>query len=232
MEISNRLKKVASYVPKCDTMADIGTDHGYIPIYLVKRDIVNSAIAMDLRRGPLNKAKENVEQYKLADRVELRLSDGLEKLRDNEVQSIVIAGMGGLLTANILEDGKEVLTTGKTLVLQPQSEIFKVRQKIHEIGYKIVEEEMFIDMNKTYTVIVSIKGEEEYHNFLYYQYGKILLEKKSKVLLSFLEKEKYTYEDLYKRLKSNNTDNVNERLLQIEKSLSMIDEAMKYYEVS
>ena len=123
MQMSKRLQAVADLVTEGDRIADIGTDHGYVPIFLLERARIPSAIAMDINRGPLERAKKHIREHSLEDRVKLRLSDGVKALKEDEADAVVIAGMGGGLIVKILREGKEVLESVRELVLQPQSEI-------------------------------------------------------------------------------------------------------------
>lgn len=151
MEMSARLKLIAGFVTEGYVVADIGTDHGYIPIWLIKADRIPRAIAMDIGKGPLERAQENIKQYGYEDRIETRLSDGLKELRENEADSVVIAGMGGPLIVSLLEAGKTALNTVKELILSPHTDIYLVRHYLIENGYDIVREEMVYDMGKYYT---------------------------------------------------------------------------------
>lgn len=109
MQLSERLRAVAALVMSGGTVADIGTDHAYIPIYLIQTDAVSRAIAMDVNPGPLSRAREHIAQYGLESEIETRLSDGLAALRPGEADSVVIAGMGGALMRRILEEGRDRL---------------------------------------------------------------------------------------------------------------------------
>ena len=106
MKLDSRLMAIANLVSKNRIFADIGTDHAYLPVYLVENGIVNRAIAADLRVGPLDNAKETVVSHNLTDKIELRLSDGLDNFKENEAQEIAVAGMGGLLIASCVERTK------------------------------------------------------------------------------------------------------------------------------
>ena len=134
MQLSARMERLASKVPYGSRLADVGTDHGYIPIALVLRGKISSAVAMDVNPGPLKRAEEHICGQKLSAYIETRLSDGLTALQAGEADTVLIAGMGGNLTKRILAEGKEVLETVKELVLQPQSEIWKVRRWLRENG--------------------------------------------------------------------------------------------------
>ena len=126
MKLSERLELVLSFVEPGESAADVGTDHGHVPVELVRRTIVKKAVAMDVRKGPLERAEEHVEEVGLSGKIELRLSDGLAKLKAGEADTVVIAGMGGKLTCRILEQGRHVWenwSEGKErLILSPQSE--------------------------------------------------------------------------------------------------------------
>ena len=152
MEISKRLTAVAEFV-KYRTIADIGTDHGYIPCFLALNKKIDSAFACDVNEGPLEKAKENIALNGLENVIKPRLGSGLSALGDDTAETIVIAGMGGLLICNILNDEKEKLKNIKQLVLQPQRDTDSVRKLLHSLGFVIEDEEMLIDNGKYYTII-------------------------------------------------------------------------------
>lgn len=229
MELSKRMTAVASMVSKGGRMVDVGTDHAYIPIYLVRNGLVARAIAADIRTGPLSRAKENVMAYGLDKLIDCRLSDGLSQVNHDEVDSIVIAGMGGDLITQILKRGQSVFTTDKELVLQPQSEIYKVRHAIHDMGYKIIEEKMLVDEGKYYVIIKAIKGYQSYYDEYQYYYGDYLIRKCDPVLLTYLQKEKSTYESILSDLSSITSERGKFRAQEITKNLVLIKGALEYY---
>ena len=155
------MKAVASMVTPGNRLADIGTDHGYVPIALLQGKRIPKAIAMDVNKGPLQRACEHIAECQLEDYIETRLSDGVEKLKVGEVDTILIAGMGGELVIRILSEGKEVCRNAKELVLQPQSELEKVRKYLHEEKYRIVDEDMVIEDGKYYPMMKVIPVEED-----------------------------------------------------------------------
>lgn len=136
------MKAVASMVTAGYTLCDVGTDHGYVPIALVQGNIIPKAIAVDINKGPLERANEHIRANGLTEQITTRLSNGLEAIHDGEVDSIVIAGMGGELVIHILTAGETVCRSAKELILQPQSEVSKVREYVRNTGYKIVDEDM------------------------------------------------------------------------------------------
>ena len=139
MQLSQRLSSVASMVTAGNCLADVGTDHGYVPIYLYERNIIPHAIAMDVNKGPLERATLHIAESGMKEAIETRLSDGLAALKPGEADSVVIAGMGGPLIIRILSTYPEVTDSLKELILQPQSEIPEVRMWLYEHGYEIIE---------------------------------------------------------------------------------------------
>ena len=115
MELSKRLQAVADLVSDGRTVADVGTDHGYIPIYLIQSGKCARAIAMDVNKGPLQRAKDHIEEQGLSCQIATRLSDGVQHLEAGEVECIVIAGMGGALTIRILEQGEKFFDHSRNL---------------------------------------------------------------------------------------------------------------------
>lgn len=187
--LSKRLKQVADMVKKCNVIADIGTDHGYIPIYLVKNGIAKRAVAADISPGSCKKAQLNIGISHLSDLIDVRCGNGLEVIEKGEkIDAIVIAGMGGLMTISVLESSKDTVEGAEQLVLQPQRDIDKVRRYLHSIGYKITDEKMIVESDKFYNIINAEKGNEEY-NDIEYLFGRKLIESKSSVLNEYVERE-------------------------------------------
>ncbi len=158
MELSPRLKKIADLIPKGSILADIGTDHAYLPAYCVKEGICPGALAMDVNKGPLKSAEQTVNQYGISDKIELRLADGINGLRPNEANVIVIAGMGGLLIKEILKNNPEVLTEGTTLILQPMLAQKELRQYLFDSGNAVTDEYLAKEGDKVYNIIVAKAG--------------------------------------------------------------------------
>ena len=189
MELSRRLYTVASAVSAGNRLVDVGTDHGYVPIYLVSHGICPSAIAMDVNQGPLERAESHIRAEGLHTLIQTRLSDGMAKLEWEETDSVVIAGMGGDLIRRILLAREDLLKKGLELVLQPQSEWFKVRHTLHEEGYRIIHEWFLKEDGKYYVVIKAVPGEETYPTETEYAYGSLLEEECIPVYREYLEKE-------------------------------------------
>lgn len=153
MELSGRLLAVASLVTAGYRVVDIGTDHAYIPIYLVQKGLTDSAIAMDINEGPLKRAKAHVKESGMEGKIGLRLSDGFEKLRPSEADAAVLAGMGGPLMIRLLKEYPETVLSLQELILQPQSETAKVRAFLLEEGFFFLREDMVKDDGKYYSMM-------------------------------------------------------------------------------
>lgn len=227
MELSLRMEQVVAMAETCSAAADIGCDHGYVSIELIRRKIAGTVIAMDVRQGPLSRAQEHIEREHLTGQIQCRLSDGLEKLQPGEVQEIVIAGMGGPLMIRILENGRESLDRVQTLVLQPQSEIPEVRRYLHKSGWKITQETMIKEEGKYYTVIQVKPGKETYERPLEYQYGACLLRDRCGIFEEYLKQEEKQYETICRRLERENTRKAVERLEEVRLLLEQNREAQR-----
>ena len=118
MQISHRLERVASNVTCGGVVADIGCDHGFTSIYLIENKMADHVIAMDINKGPLERAKDHVREYNMENDIELRLSDGAKELVPGEADTLLISGMGGMLITKILNDSKEVVTTVRYFACQ------------------------------------------------------------------------------------------------------------------
>ena len=228
MELSTRLMTVAGGVTKGNRLADIGTDHGYIPIYLVQEGICPSAIAMDVNQGPLDRADAHIKEYRLSDKIGTRLSNGLEKLDPSEADSIVIAGMGGALMTDILTRGIHVVNAGKEFILQPQSEIFKVRHFLHENGYAIVKEQILKEEGKYYFIIKALPGQQRYEEEFLYEYGEYLLREKSPLMLEYLEREMNKYHKILESLEENSSEASQVRRQEMKSCILKLEKAYHY----
>ena len=229
MELSIRLKTVAEAVTPGNRVADIGTDHGYVPIYLVKNNLSPGGIAMDVNKGPLEKAKEHIRAEKLSGKIATRLGNGLAPLEPGETDTVVIAGMGGDLICKILKAKPEFLIEGKELILQPQSEVMEFRKFLWESGYTIVAEDMVLEDGKYYPMmrVVYENAQKEIPDVLALKYGEKLLEQKHPVLKQYLLWQKMQKEKILGNLQKNAKKDVSSRKEEIEEELSYIAHALE-----
>lgn len=207
--LSKRLKNVADMVTKGYIVADIGTDHGYVPIYLIKNGIVPKAYAMDINEGPLKIADKNICLEGLQDKITTVLSDGMNEMTSEMAESVVIAGMGGDLITDILNRGKNIKGI-KELVLSPHKRVDIVRKYLLDNNWKITDENMVIDNNKFYTILRAVpEKEESEYDETELMYGRLLLTTKNPVLKKYLEKENKMYEEVLKKVENSKNETIN-----------------------
>lgn len=162
ISLSNRLLAVAGLAGSSDCVCDIGTDHGFVPIYLINSGAARHVIAMDINEGPLERAKEHIKEFGLENMIETRLSNGMEKLLAGEADTIICAGMGGLLMKRILEEGAPRDKNIKHMVLQPQSDLAAFREYLRQEKFFIEDEEEIFEDGKYYVAMrVLISDENE-----------------------------------------------------------------------
>lgn len=235
MSLSPRLKAVADMVTSKNRVCDVGCDHGYLPIYLVRQKISPKVLAMDVKEGPLGHARENVRKAGLEDYITLRLSDGLGGFAAGEAETLVCAGMGGRLMQRILCRETAKARSFRELILQPQSELKAFRGFLREEGYSILWEDMIEEDEKFYPIIKAVPREqtaakEENHNCreLEDRFGPVLLKRKHPVLIAYLEREREGAERLRALLEeSRGSEKAAERLEEHKKETEYIEEALK-----
>ncbi len=227
VQLSERLLAAAGMVTKGNIVADIGCDHAYTSIYLCQAGIAPKVIAMDVNKGPLAGAKAHVEEAGLAEQIDIRLSDGLQKLLPGEADTVLLCGMGGLLMIKILSDYPEATVSLKELILQPQSEVGEVRRFLHKQGYEITKEHMLKEDGKFYMMMRAVPCAEpqSYEKECEYLYGKLLLEEKNEVLSEFLDREHRLRSDVLAALSGQDTENARHRKESLQKEFALIEEA-------
>lgn len=193
MELSKRLKKIAEYVDKCGSIADIGTDHGYIPIYLVKEGICKKAIASDINKGPIEKAKVNVVFEGVSDKVKCLLGPGLNPLKVGEVDGVILAGMGGNLTRDILLNDMDKVKKYDFLILQPAQNPEVLREFLYKNNYEILDEDLIKDEGRFYELF-KVKYNEASEKLVFedeldYEVSPLLRKKNHPLLKEFLEEK-------------------------------------------
>lgn len=187
MKINNRLKLVGDYVDKGTIPLDIGCDHAKLSIYLLKERNFPFVYASDNKSGPLNQAKENVDYYNLADRIELIKAEGLNSLND-KIDTITVTGMGGLTINKMFLENRDKLTNIKTIILSPNNFIKEVRETITSLGYYLKDEELVEESDKLYHVLVFSKGNRIYSDEELYL-GPILMTKNKEIIKKYYRNE-------------------------------------------
>lgn len=188
IKLNDRLLTAVPYVREGKRFADIGTDHAYLPIYLMNLGKISIAIAADINQGPLDKAQENITKYELKDRIQTVLCDGLSKVDAYSVDDIAIFGMGGELIVKIIDEASWVKDGDKRLILQPMTHPEKVRKYLAENGFDILGETLSLDRGKIYqTICAQYDGfVREYDEFTY-SFGEHILGDRCELLSELLE---------------------------------------------
>lgn len=188
MNLSERLIHIINMIPKCDCLADIGTDHGFIPIYSIQNNIAYRAIASDINKGPIRVANININKYNLKDKIQTRIGSGLSTLKENEADVIVIAGMGGVLISEIIESHIEIARSSRWLILQPVQYPEVLRRYLLSSGFNIVDEDIVKDENKYYYIIkVENSPSQKYTKEVYYYTGTKLIQKGNPLIKEYIE---------------------------------------------
>jgi len=211
MRLSPRLQTIANYVKEGSIVADIGTDHGYVPVYLVENGVAKGAIAADINEGPLKNAQGYIEQKKMNDLIETRLGNGLKPINVGEVDTVIIAGMGGLLIRDILEESKELAKTIKYFILQPMVASDELRKYLYENNYNIIDEKLSKEDHKYYEILLVTHGSDYPEKEIHYEIGKKLIENKDELLKEFIEKKIKKVNEIMENLKGETTQKAQEQ---------------------
>lgn len=162
-KLSKRLRAIVYMVPKGERICDVGCDHAHVPIWLIKNKVTESALAMDIIPGPLEKADKNLRLYGERGRVQLRQSDGLNEYQIGECGTLIITGMGGRIMEKILLREPEKTRSFDSLILQPQADYDLVRSAVRRLGFAVTREEFVLEDGKYYPVFRAERGEGQEH---------------------------------------------------------------------
>lgn len=199
-KLSNRLMVVASFVESGAVVADIGSDHAYLPCFLVNDGKINKAIAGEVVKGPYESAVKNVKKNGLDNAITVRLANGLHAIQKADaVDTVTIAGMGGPLIASILEEGSSQLQTVSRIIAQPNIHALAIRQWAIKNNWKLVDEEIIKEDHKIYEVLVLERGDASY-NEAEMLVGPFLAKKRSSVFLEKWERELVEWQRIVQEL--------------------------------
>ncbi|MBQ6631286.1 MAG: SAM-dependent methyltransferase [Romboutsia sp.] len=214
MKLTDRLLKIASLVTKGKKVADIGTDHGYIPVYLLNKGHVDFAILADVNKGPLENARSEVRHNNLSDKVDLRLGSGIEVLNENEVDEVIIAGMGGILISELLEAKKNVAHSLDKLILQPMQAQDELRKYLLNNGYEILDEVLVKEDFRIYEIIVAkyTSVNTVVEDDIYYEVGKKLIENKDSLVNELIDKKIFMYNSILKKLEGKTGEEIEKKI--------------------
>lgn len=237
--LSARMLALAKLLTPGYITCDVGCDHGFVSIYLVQQGIAPKVFAMDVRTGPLSRAKEHIEAYGLEKDIETRLSDGLQALKAGEATAMICAGMGGKLMMKILEEGMDKVLAMRELILQPQSDLKLFRSFLRERELIIVQEDIIYEDGKFYPMmrvipgkfydgeeaVASSKEEQE----LWDEFGPILLQRRHPVLLQYLNFLESVQKNLLDELKEHASEGAAARVSEVRSSLERVQSAKQYF---
>lgn len=210
--LSSRLNAVYKMIEKCNCLADIGTDHGYIPIEAVKNKLTDKAIASDIKIGPIEVAKRNIEKYGFLNKIDLRVGPGLSTLSNKEADVVVIAGMGGNLIADIIKNDIDIAQNCKYLILQPVQYPEVLRHELEKMNFYIFDENIVKEDDKFYHILKVRFGDINlYKSNAEYYIGKINIKNNSPILLEYINHKIEHFNKIINQLDSSlHTEKFNE----------------------
>lgn len=228
MKLTPRLQVIADSINHCDVLADVGTDHAYLPIYLVLNKKIAKAIASDINKGPIDIAQKRVNQYHLQNQIETRQGNGLAVLKPYEADTIVIAGMGGMLISEIIEQSKDVAQAAKMLIMQPMLDSGKLRSYLLASGFEIIEEELAKEDRKIYEILwARYTGQAQEPKELM-NIGDKIIQKRHPLAKEFIEKEMTELNNILQKLQNKETELSQKRIEECQKLLDYYNEVKKW----
>ena len=230
MKLTERLEVIASFVDKGKTVADIGTDHGYLSAYLIEENISQRVIATDVNEKPLQKAINHIIEHELGEDIETRLGNGLEPIAQGEVDICIIAGMGGHLIANIMEDSKAVSKTIDTFILQPMTGEEELREYLYKNNYTIINEKLAKEGKRYYHILKVIHGSDKLNDDINLEIGSKLIENKDELLGELLEKKIETINGIMNKLVMQESENSKKTYKEFNVRCKKLKEMLKDYE--
>ena len=189
MVLSGRLKLIYDMIPPCDTLSDIGTDHALIPAFTLLNSRCKKALACDIRPGPLERAERTRRKYMLVNNMELRMGSGLTPVKEHEADVIVLAGMGGILITELIQESINVAKKANCILIQPMTHQELIRPFLWENGFEIIDESLTCEGKKLYLVILTrytgirCENRERIRDLI----GDILIKKKDPLLKDWVK---------------------------------------------
>lgn len=226
-QLSKRLAKVGEFVPSQARLADIGSDHAYLPVRLMLAKKISYAVCGEVVRGPYESALNQVTLQGLADNITVRLADGLFAIEPSDkIDTITICGMGGTLIKQILLEGKERITGEELLILQPNVGEATLRKYLVANGYSIIAEEILEENKKIYEIIVAKKLIQPMSlNEAQYLFGPLLMQEKSPVFIKKWQRELMQRQRVLQQLQ-NSAQNHDEKIAELQVEMKLIEEVL------
>lgn len=244
IRLSCRLSAVAAMVTPGSRVVDVGTDHAWLPLWLIRHGVAKEALAMDVRPGPLSRAKDHIAAFDMQDHIRTRLSDGLSAYKPGEGDTLILAGMGGPLMERILREGGEASFSFREWILQPQSDVPHLRRLLSGAGLTADKEDMVLEEGKFYPVLhYSIPQESEKKSCMLRSlaegneadpadtpmFGSLLPADRHPVMKQFLERELAIRNRILDNLDRSRSEKGTARLNEIMEEKRQILDALSYY---
>lgn len=220
MNLDNRLKRITDFIPSDSYILDVGCDHALLDIYLALNRKNVKLIASDINENPLKIAKENIKKYNLEDKIKLEKADGVSKIND-EVDTVVIAGMGTSTINDIINNDLEKLKNVKKIIISSHTSSFELRENMNKKGFKIIDEAVVFDKGKYYEIIVYSNGYEKLSK-LDMEYGPIISKRKDEITKAYFNERYLKLIEIYKKIPNGNKklkDDLNKKIKEIKKFL-------------
>lgn len=220
MNIDNRLKRITDFIPSDSYILDVGCDHALLDIYLALNRNNVKLIASDINENPLKIAKENIKKYNLEDEITLEKADGVSKIND-EVDIVVIAGMGTSTINDIINNDLKKLKNVKKIIISSHTSSFELRENMNKKGFKIIDEAVVFDKGKYYEIIVYSNGYEKLSK-LDMKYGPIISKRKDEITKAYFNERYLKLIEIYKKIPNGNKklkDDLNKKIKEIKKFL-------------
>jgi len=233
IKLSDRLQRIADLIEQGETVADIGTDHGFLPVFLWESGKSPHVILSDVNEGPLEKAKANINRYYPEKEFDLRIGNGIQSLRSAEVDTVVIAGMGGQLISEILGEDLEKTKSYKKLILQPRNAQDKLRKWLLENGFEITDEALVRERKYICEIILAVPLRPGgmpaaiFDNPMDFEISPLLFEKKDPLLIEFIENKIRIEKKVYAAIHAGAVKDKAEKLKQSEERIKILQELRK-----
>lgn len=211
MKLSKRLQEIANFVPRNSIVGDVGTDHGYIPVYLIDNKISKKVIATDISKKSLDKTIESISRKRYKDYIDTRLGNGLEVIKPFEIDTLIVAGMGGLLIRDILDKDKNMRDSITNFILQPNVASKELREYLYENNFDILDERLVKEEGKFYEIIYAKKGKSYVEKDIYYEIGDKLITSQDPLLKEFINSKIEKTEKVLHEIQDKKTERTEER---------------------
>lgn len=232
MDLTDRLLGIANFIEDKSIVGDIGTDHGYIPAYLIEKGTAKKVIATDISSSSLKKAEELVRLKGLQEDIDLRIGDGLDVIKPYEVDTLIIAGMGGVLITDILKNNYKTARSINNFILNPMVAQEELRMYLYNNNFTIVEEKIVYEGEKYYEIIHAKWGKDFIEDAIYYEISKVLLKRKDPMLKQLIKSKIHSIEKIINDLSDESSARANKRKNELNVKMKKYMEVIEYYEGS